>query len=224
MNRSSRLSNVFFTFLGAASVGLVVAVLAVAGVFDRPSGRHARSPRAADDAGRRRRRAAAGSVAEIYAQTAPGVAFIEDGGSGGERLGLPDGRPGPRRHQRARRRGREQRSRSASARTATRCRAKLVGKDAVDGPRRARGRPQQDPGRDQAARARLLRRPAPRRRRDRHRQPVRPLRHRDHGHHLRARPRDRRRPTASRSPASCRPTPRSTPATRAARCSTPTAA
>ena len=37
MNRSSRLSNVFFTFLGAASIGLVVAVLAVAGVFDQPS-------------------------------------------------------------------------------------------------------------------------------------------------------------------------------------------
>ena len=34
MNRSSRLSNVFFTFLGAAAVGLVIAVLAVAGVFD----------------------------------------------------------------------------------------------------------------------------------------------------------------------------------------------
>ena len=33
MNRSSRLSNVFFTFLGAASVGLVVGALALFGAF-----------------------------------------------------------------------------------------------------------------------------------------------------------------------------------------------
>ena len=35
MHRSSRLSNLFFTFLGAAAVGLVVAVLAVTGALDR---------------------------------------------------------------------------------------------------------------------------------------------------------------------------------------------
>ena len=69
MNRSSRLSNVFFTFLGAASVGLVIAVLAVAGVFD-PSERVVREvPRAATDHRRRRPRAPAGSVSDIYAKT-----------------------------------------------------------------------------------------------------------------------------------------------------------
>jgi putative serine protease PepD len=77
MNRSSRLSNVFFTFLGAASVGLVVAVLAVAGVFEservvREVPRPATS--AVSDAPR-----PAGSVSEIYAQAAPGVAFIQAG-------------------------------------------------------------------------------------------------------------------------------------------------
>jgi len=34
MNRSRRLSNVFFTFLGAAAVGLVIAILSVTGVLD----------------------------------------------------------------------------------------------------------------------------------------------------------------------------------------------
>jgi putative serine protease PepD len=78
MNRSSRLSNVFFTFLGAAAVGLVVAVLAVAGVFESERViREVPSPSTtavADDAPR-----AAGSVSEIYAKAAPGVAFIQAG-------------------------------------------------------------------------------------------------------------------------------------------------
>jgi putative serine protease PepD len=87
MHRSSRLSNVFFTFLGAASVGLVVAVLAIAGVFE--SERVVREVPAptttavADDAPPPAR--AEGSVSEIYAKASPGVAFIasEDGGGGG---------------------------------------------------------------------------------------------------------------------------------------------
>ena len=81
MNRSSRLSNVFFTFLGAASIGLVVAVLAVAGVFDRTERVVSQSPRAettpvSDE------RAADGSVSQIYAETAPGVAFVQNGNGG----------------------------------------------------------------------------------------------------------------------------------------------
>jgi putative serine protease PepD len=78
MNRTSRLSNVFFTFLGAASVGLVIAVLAIAGAFepeqvvrevprDAPNTPVADSPRPS------------GGVSDIYAQTAPGVAFIQAG-------------------------------------------------------------------------------------------------------------------------------------------------
>jgi putative serine protease PepD len=81
MNRSSRLSNVLFTFLGAASVGLVVAVLAVAGAFNTTERVISQAPSAtstpvADQ------RASAGSVSDIYAQTAPGVAFVQNGNSG----------------------------------------------------------------------------------------------------------------------------------------------
>ena len=85
MNRSSRLSNVFFTFLGAAAVGLVIAVLAVAGVFD-PGERVVREvPRAtatstspvADTP------AATGSVSDIYAKASPAVAFIQAGDATG---------------------------------------------------------------------------------------------------------------------------------------------
>src|SRR5918992_5981530 len=77
MNRSSRLSNVFFTFLGAASVGLVVAVLAIAGVFE--SERVIREvPRPATSSVADTPRPS-GSVSEIYARVAPGVAFIQAG-------------------------------------------------------------------------------------------------------------------------------------------------
>ena len=81
MKRSSRLTNVFFTFLGAASIGLVVAVLAVAGVFDRTDRVITQSPRAETTAVSSRP-AADGSVSEIYASTAPGVAFIQSGNGG----------------------------------------------------------------------------------------------------------------------------------------------
>src|SRR5215212_10139754 len=91
MPRSSRLSNVFFTFLGAAAVGLVVAVLAIAGVFDQTervvtsSPRTATTPVAATPA-------VEGSVSDIYAKTAPGVAFIENKGNGATGSGfLMDG-------------------------------------------------------------------------------------------------------------------------------------
>jgi putative serine protease PepD len=84
MNRTGRLSNVFFTFLGAASVGLVVAVLAVAGAFDNtervvehtPSTPTTSTPVDSNSA------TASDSVSQIYAKTSPGVAFIENGGNG----------------------------------------------------------------------------------------------------------------------------------------------
>jgi putative serine protease PepD len=78
MNRSSRLSNVFFTFLGAASVGLVVAVLAIAGVFK--SERIVREvPRPATTAVADSPPRPAGSVSEIYAEASPGVAYVQAG-------------------------------------------------------------------------------------------------------------------------------------------------
>jgi putative serine protease PepD len=90
MNRHSRLSNVFFTFLGAASVGLVVAILAVAGVFETTERVVSQAPQAtttpvSDE------RAADGSVSDIYSQTAPGVAFVENGNGGSGSGFLMDG-------------------------------------------------------------------------------------------------------------------------------------
>jgi putative serine protease PepD len=89
MTRSRRASNVFFTFLGAASVGLVVAVLALVGVFDRTERVVTSSPQAAatpiSDSGGS---PASGSVAGIYARTAPAVAFIEAADSGASGSGF----------------------------------------------------------------------------------------------------------------------------------------
>jgi S1-C subfamily serine protease len=82
MNRSSRLTNVFFTFLGAASVGLVVAVLAVAGVFDQPE-RVVREVPQESSTPVSQPRTTAASVSDIYAKTAPGVAYVEAAGTGG---------------------------------------------------------------------------------------------------------------------------------------------
>src|SRR3712207_5435634 len=92
MNRSRRLSNVFFTFLGAAAVGLVIAVLAVTGVLDQlageeqPTTRALPAPTATVDSSRAST-AAGGStptdVSDIYARVAPGVAFIAATGSSG---------------------------------------------------------------------------------------------------------------------------------------------
>src|SRR5918994_4326549 len=81
MNRSSRLSNVLFLFLGAASVGLVFAVLALVGVFE-PTERVVREvPRPATSAVSDQR--PSGSVSEIYAKASPAVAFIEARGTTG---------------------------------------------------------------------------------------------------------------------------------------------
>jgi len=82
MNRSSRLSNVFFTFLGAASVGLVIAVLAVAGTFDRGERVVREVPRPATTAVADSP-APTGSVSDIYAQASPAVAFIRSGDASG---------------------------------------------------------------------------------------------------------------------------------------------
>jgi S1-C subfamily serine protease len=88
MNRSSRLANVFFTFLGAASVGLVIAVLAVAGVFDQTERVVTRAPSQSTTPAVAARPAAEGSVSDIYAKTAPGVAFIQNRAAGASGSGF----------------------------------------------------------------------------------------------------------------------------------------
>jgi putative serine protease PepD len=101
MHRSRRLSNVFFTFLGAAAVGLVIALLALTGVLDRldedelPA---ARAPAAGTvDAAPVDTGAASAptDVSRIYRRVAPGVALIAAGDApetGG--LGDPAGATG----------------------------------------------------------------------------------------------------------------------------------
>ena len=91
MNRSRRLSNVFFTFLGAAAVGLVIAVLAVTGVFDRTERVVEQAPRSGTTTAVAQQQAADGSVSDIYAATAPGVASIENGNGGSGSGFLMDG-------------------------------------------------------------------------------------------------------------------------------------
>jgi putative serine protease PepD len=82
MQRSSRLTNLLFLFLGAASVGLVVGVLAIAGVFDGTERVVREVPRDTSTPVSQPR-AATGSVSDIYAKAAPGVALIEAQGAGG---------------------------------------------------------------------------------------------------------------------------------------------
>jgi len=84
MNRSSRLSNVFFTFLGAASVGLVVGALALFGAFGT-SERVVREVQPADSGSTPvvAPKSAKDSVSQIYAQTSPSVALISAQGSSG---------------------------------------------------------------------------------------------------------------------------------------------
>jgi len=93
MNRSSRLSNVFFTFLGAASVGLVIAVLAIAGVLDGTERVVTQAPAPpASNSNVSQQSAAEGSVSDIYARTAPGVAGIQNGAGGSGSGFLIDGK------------------------------------------------------------------------------------------------------------------------------------
>ena len=70
-----------FTFMGAAAVGLVVVVLAIAGAFDGTDRVVTQSPRAATTEVADQR-AADGTVSDIYAKTAPGVAFVDNGNGG----------------------------------------------------------------------------------------------------------------------------------------------
>jgi putative serine protease PepD len=86
----TRLSNVFFTFLGAAAVGLVIAVLAVAGVFDRTERVVEQAPRSGTTP-ISQPPAAAGSVSDIYAAAAPAVASVENGNGGSGSGFLYDG-------------------------------------------------------------------------------------------------------------------------------------
>src|SRR5689334_2794225 len=84
MGRSRRLSNVFFTFLGAAAVGLVIAILSVTGALDdltdNGNGQTAPPPPrsstidAAPATGHNG--SAPTDVSDIYARVAPGVAFV----------------------------------------------------------------------------------------------------------------------------------------------------
>jgi putative serine protease PepD len=84
MHRSSRLSNLFYTFLGAAAVGLVVAVLAVTGALDRTERVVTSAPKAATSTVDQPRAAAtAAGVSDIYADAAPAVAYIEAGDGSG---------------------------------------------------------------------------------------------------------------------------------------------
>src|SRR5215213_9133423 len=82
MTTKSRLSNFVFILLGAASVGLVVAVLALTGVLDRTERVVTPAPRPAT-ATVAQTPAAAGSVADIYSKTQSAVAYVDAGqGSG----------------------------------------------------------------------------------------------------------------------------------------------
>ena len=166
--------------------------------------------------------AADGSVADIYADAAPAVASIDNGNGGSGSGFLMDGQGHVVTNQHVVDGGSEFTVRFGEDGEALRRQARRRGP--LDRPRGARGRLRRRPGRDQAARARLVRRPAPGRRGDRDRQPVRPLRQRHDRHHLRARPRHHRAQRLPDRRRRCRPTRRSTPATRAARCSTPRAA
>src|SRR5215212_7909148 len=85
MNRSSRLSNVFFTFLGAASVGLVVGALALFGAFGTSERVVREVPQSTDSTPVAQPKPAAdGSVALIYAEGSngsggTGSGFLMDG-------------------------------------------------------------------------------------------------------------------------------------------------
>ncbi len=82
MSRSSRLSNFVFILLGAASVGLVVAVLALTGVLDRTERVVTPAPQPATST-IANTPATANSVADIYARTQSAVAYVDAGqGSG----------------------------------------------------------------------------------------------------------------------------------------------
>jgi putative serine protease PepD len=79
---SSRISNLFFMFLGAAAVGLVVAVLAVSGALDRTERVVTAAPKTATATVAQPPSGAAG-VSDIYASASPAVAYIQAGDGSG---------------------------------------------------------------------------------------------------------------------------------------------
>src|SRR5919107_741917 len=95
MTRSRCLQNVLFTFLGAASVGLVIAVLALSGalgslgddgttVAPARTAPPATAPATTGGSSAPARGASAPTdVSDIYARVAPGVAFIQASSSAG---------------------------------------------------------------------------------------------------------------------------------------------
>ena len=82
MHRSSRISNLFFLFLGAAAVGLVVAILAVSGAFEHTERVVTTAPQPAASTVTRAAADVSG-VSGIYADAAPAVAYVEAGGGSG---------------------------------------------------------------------------------------------------------------------------------------------
>src|SRR5690349_23763337 len=89
MDRSRRLSNVLFTFLGAAAVGLIIAILSLHGALDDLAGNTSQPaalapprPSTIDAAPAPAGNGSAPTdVSDIYARVAPGVAFIAASGA-----------------------------------------------------------------------------------------------------------------------------------------------
>jgi len=79
---SSRISNLFFMFLGAAAVGLVVAVLAVSGALDRTERVVTAAPKTATSTVAQPP-SGSGGVSDIYASASPAVAYIQAGDGSG---------------------------------------------------------------------------------------------------------------------------------------------
>ena len=210
---------------------LVVGVLAVAGVIDDDPAAITQAappspPASSTDRGARKGTQPAGteSISDIYKRVSLGrrVRPGRLGHLGRHGLRLRLRRARPHRHQRPRGRGGEPVQRPHRRRhQADPGPARRQGP--VVGPRGPEGRPERGQGRAAAARARRLQRARAGRSGDRHRLAVRAGGHVTTGIVSSLGARSRRR-TASRSPTRSRPTPRSTPATPAARCWTATAA
>ena len=138
----------------------------------------------------------------------------------GDRLGLRHRQERRHPHQRPRRRRRGE-GHASSSPTREDVSAKIVGRDPSTDLALLQGRPRR--ARPPAADAGVGQGRPGRRPDDRDRQPVRPRPHADHRRRVGPAAADPGARTASRSATSSRPTPRSTPATRAGRCSTPRA-
>ena len=233
MSTRTRISSFF---LGVLSVGVVIAALALAGVFGDDDDRTTTTATAPAPTTTVSTPGQALDVAGIYERVSPGVVFVsarggngrldfqgEGGGQAASGSGfLIDGDGYIVTNDHVVENASEYAVRFGEDGEAIP--AKLVGADPRPTSPLLKVDPAKLPERRDAARAGELRRAARGRPGRRHRQPVRAGGHRHHRHRLRAGPQDPVARTASRSRASCRPTPRSTPATPAARCSTTRAA